>query len=165
DRVTDENAQIRVLDPGSPLLSKPNKITQEYFADWVQERGLYMPRTFDPAYRTVFAMNDKGDAPQDGAVLIAPLGKGVYVYTTFAFFRELPAGNPGAARLFVNLLSATPAAANRPPHPPSGAVRPGASIRGWSPSAAALRYWRFFPAPTSGSLLATAFVFAARGAL
>ena len=124
DRVTDENAQIRVLDPLSPLLAKPNKIGQDDFANWVQERALYMPRTFDPAYRTVFSMNDKGDPPQDGAVLIAPLGKGVYVYTTFAFFRELPAGNPGAARLFVNLLSATPAAANRPPHPPSDAVRP-----------------------------------------
>jgi len=124
DRVTDENASVRVLDPGSPLLAKPNKIGQEDFANWVQERALYMPRTFDPAYRTVFSMNDKGDPPQDGAVLIAPLGKGVYVYTTFAFFRELPAGNPGAARLFVNLLSATPAAANRPPHPPSDSVRP-----------------------------------------
>jgi LmbE family N-acetylglucosaminyl deacetylase len=124
DRVTDENASIRVLDPGSPLLAKPNKIGQEDFANWIQERALYMPRTFDPAYRTVFSMNDKGDPPQDGAVLIAPLGKGVYVYTTFAFFRELPAGNPGAARLFVNLLSATPAAASRPPHPPSDSVRP-----------------------------------------
>jgi LmbE family N-acetylglucosaminyl deacetylase len=124
DRVTDENASVRVLDPGSPLLAKPNKIGQEDFANWVQERALYMPRTFDSAYRTVFSMNDKGDPPQDGAVLIAPLGKGVYVYTTFAFFRELPAGNPGAARLFVNLLSATPAAANRPPHPPSDSVRP-----------------------------------------
>jgi hypothetical protein len=122
--VTDENASVRVLDPGSPLLAKPNKIGQEDFANWIQERALYMPRTFDPAYRTVFSMNDKGDPPQDGAVLIAPLGKGVYVYTTFAFFRELPAGNPGAARLFVNLLSATPAAANRPPHPPSDSVRP-----------------------------------------
>jgi LmbE family N-acetylglucosaminyl deacetylase len=124
DRVTDENASVRVVDPGSPLLAKPNKIGQDDFANWVQERALYMPRTFDPAYRTVFSMNDKGDPPQDGAVLIAPLGKGVYVYTTFAFFRELPAGNPGAARLFVNLLSATPAAANRPPHPPSDSVRP-----------------------------------------
>ena len=124
DRVTDETAQVRVLDPGSPLLSRPNKIGQEDFANWVQERALYMPRTFDPAYRTVFSMNDKGDPPQDGAVLVAAVGKGTYVYTTFAFFRELPAGNPGAARLFVNLLSATPAAANRPPHPPSEPVRP-----------------------------------------
>jgi LmbE family N-acetylglucosaminyl deacetylase len=124
DRVTDENAPVRVLDPGSPLLSKPNRIGPEDFANWVQERALYMPRTFDQAYRTLFSMNDKGDPPQDGAVLIAPLGKGTYVYTTFAFFRELPAGNPGAARLFVNLLSATPAAANRPAPPPSGPVRP-----------------------------------------
>ncbi len=124
DRVTDETAPVRVLDPGSPLLSKPNKIGAEDFADWVQERALYMPRTFDPAYRTLFSMNDKGDTPQDGALLVAAVGKGTYVYTTFAFFRELPAGNPGAARLFVNLLSATPSAANRPPHPPSDSVRP-----------------------------------------
>jgi LmbE family N-acetylglucosaminyl deacetylase len=124
DRVTDENAPVRVLDPGSPLLSKPNKITEGDFADWVQERATYMPRTFDPQYRTVFSINDKGDPPQDAAVLVAPVGKGTYVYTTFAFFRELPAGNPGAARLFVNLLSATHAAANRPQHPPSTPVRP-----------------------------------------
>jgi hypothetical protein len=124
DRVTDENAPVRVLDPGSPLLAKPNKITEGDFADWVQERATYMPRTFDPQYRTVFSINDKGDPPQDAAVLVAPVGKGTYVYTTFAFFRELPAGNPGAARLFVNLLSATQAAANRPQHPPSTPVRP-----------------------------------------
>lgn len=124
DRVTDENAPVRVLDPGSPLLSKPNKITDADFANWVQERATYMPRTFDPEYRTVFSINDKGDPPQDAAVLIAPVGKGTYVYTTFAFFRELPAGNPGAARLFVNLLSATQASATRPQHPPSGPLRP-----------------------------------------
>jgi hypothetical protein len=124
DRVTDENAPVRVIDPGSPLLSHPNRIAAEDFANWVQERALYMPRTFDPAYRTVFSMNDKGDPPQDGAVLVATVGKGTYVYTTFAFFRQLPAGNPGAARLFVNLLSATPAAGHRPPHAPSEPVRP-----------------------------------------
>jgi LmbE family N-acetylglucosaminyl deacetylase len=124
DRVTDENAQVRVLDPGSPLLSRPNKIGAEDFAGWVQERATYMPRTFDKEYRTVFSMNDKGDPPQDAAVLIAPLGKGTYVYTTFAFFRQLPAGNPGAARLFVNLLSANHASAERPTHPPSEPVRP-----------------------------------------
>jgi LmbE family N-acetylglucosaminyl deacetylase len=124
DRVTDENAPVRVTDPGSPLLAHPNKITQEDFADWVQERATYMPRTFDSEYRTVFSMNDKDDPPQDAAVLVAPLGKGTYVYTTLAFFRQLPAGNPGAARLFVNLLSANHAAATRPTHPPSGPVRP-----------------------------------------
>src|SRR6185437_1420300 len=114
DRVTDENAQVRVLDPGSPLLSTPNKIVDADFANWVQERTSYMPRTFDKAYHTVFSMNDKDEPPNDAAVLVAPLGKGTYVYTTFVFFRELPAGNPGAARLFINLLSANQRATSRP---------------------------------------------------
>jgi LmbE family N-acetylglucosaminyl deacetylase len=106
DRVTDESAPVRVIDPGSALLAAPNRITDSDFADWVQERTLYMPRTFDPRYRAVFSMNDPGEPPNDAAVLVAPLGKGAYVYTTFSFFRQLPAGNPGAARLFVNLISA-----------------------------------------------------------
>jgi len=114
DRVIDETADVRILDPSSPLLSAPNKISQADFADWVQERSTYMPRAFDKAYRPVFSMNDKGEPPNDAAVLIAPVGKGTYIYTTFAFFRQLPAGNPGAARLFVNLLSANQRAANRP---------------------------------------------------
>ncbi|HEY4131538.1 MAG TPA: PIG-L family deacetylase [Gemmatimonadaceae bacterium] len=114
DRVTDENAQVRVLDPRSPLLSTPNKIVDADFANWVQERSSYMPRTFDKAYHTVFSMNDKDEPPNDAAVLVAPLGKGTYVYTTFVFFRELPAGNPGAARLFINLLSANQRATARP---------------------------------------------------
>ena len=124
DRVTDETAPVRVVDPGSPLLATPNKIGESDFANWVQERALYMPRTFDKAYRPVFSMNDPGEAPNDAALLLAPIGKGTYVYTTLSFFRQLPAGNPGAARLFINLLSATPAAAHRPPVPASGAVRP-----------------------------------------
>jgi hypothetical protein len=69
-------------------------------------------------------MNDKSEPPNDGAVLVAPVGKGTYVYTTLSFFRQLPAGNPGAARLFINLLSADPRAATRPPTPASGAIRP-----------------------------------------
>lgn len=124
ERVTDESAQVRVLDPGTPLLAAPNKVSDADFANWVQERALYMPSTFDRAYRTVFSMNDKDEKPNDAAVLVAPLGKGAYVYTTFSFFRQLPAGNPGAARLFINLLSATPAAANRPIVPPSTPVKP-----------------------------------------
>lgn len=114
ERVTDEHAQVRVLDPASPLLAAPNKIGDADFANWVQERALYMPSTIDKEYRHVFSMNDPGESPNDAAVLVAPLGKGTYVYTTFSFFRQLPAGNPGAARLFINLLSATPAAASRP---------------------------------------------------
>jgi LmbE family N-acetylglucosaminyl deacetylase len=123
-RVTDEHASVRVLDPASPLLASPNRIVDADFANWVQERTSYMPRDIDPHYRTVFSLNDPNEPPNDAAVLVAPLGKGTYVYTTFSFFRQLPAGNPGAARLFINLLSATPAAANRPPIPPSTVPRP-----------------------------------------
>jgi LmbE family N-acetylglucosaminyl deacetylase len=124
DRVTDEHAVVRVLDPGSPLLSTPNKIRDADFANWVQERSLYMPHTFDPEYRAPFSMNDKNEPPNDAAVLIAPVGKGAYVYTTLSFFRQLPAGNTGAARLFINLLSAGHQAATRPRVPTSGPVRP-----------------------------------------
>ncbi|MDB4878270.1 MAG: LmbE family protein [Gemmatimonadetes bacterium] len=124
DRVTDEHAAVRVLDPGSPLLSAPNKIGDADFANWVQERASYMPHTFDAQYRTVFSMNDKDEAPNDAALLVAPLGKGAYIYTTLSFFRQLPAGNPGAARLFINLLSAGQRAANRPLTPKAGPVRP-----------------------------------------
>ncbi len=123
DRVTDEHAAVRVLDPGSPLVSLPNKIDDADFANWVQERASYMPHTFDKQYRAVFSMNDKDEAPNDAAVLVAPLGKGTYVFTTFSFFRQLPAGNPGAARLFINLLSADQRAAKRPPTT-SAPVRP-----------------------------------------
>ena len=105
-RVTDENAPVRVLDPASPLLSAPNRVTDSDFAGWVQERSLYMPHTFDPHYHAVLAMNDPDEASNDGAILVASLGKGTYVYTTLSFFRQLPAGLPGAARLFVNLLGA-----------------------------------------------------------
>jgi LmbE family N-acetylglucosaminyl deacetylase len=123
-RVTDENAVVRVLDPGSPLLASPNKIVEGDFAHWVQERTLYMPQTFDPQWRRVFSMNDPGEAANDAAVLIAPVGKGTYVFTTFAFFRQLPAGNPGAARLFINLLSADQRSATRPVTPLSTPPRP-----------------------------------------
>ena len=124
DRVTDETAPVRVLDPGSPLLTTPNRIGDSDFAGWVQERSLYMPRTFDSRYRALLSMNDKNEPPNDAAVLVAPVGRGAYVYTTLSFFRQLPAGNPGAARLFINLLSADRRAATRPPTPRSGTIRP-----------------------------------------
>jgi LmbE family N-acetylglucosaminyl deacetylase len=114
DRVTDETAPVRVLDAGSPLLAQPNKIAAEDFNGWVQERSLYMPRTFDAQWRALFSMNDPNEPPNDGAVLVAPVGTGVYVYTTMSFFRQLPAGHPGAAKLFINLLSADSRAAMRP---------------------------------------------------
>ncbi|HEX7939776.1 MAG TPA: hypothetical protein VF483_12390, partial [Gemmatimonadaceae bacterium] len=83
-----------------------NKIGTSDFDGWVQERSLYMPRTFDPNYRTLLSMHDANEPANKGAVLIAPMGDGLYIYSTLSFFRQLPAGVPGGARLFVNLLSA-----------------------------------------------------------
>jgi len=106
DRVTQEGAPVRMLDAGARMLRWPNPITEADFAGWVQERALYMPRTFDERYVPLLEMNDPGEPPNRGALLVTPVGQGTYVYTTLSFFRQLPAGNPGAARLFVNLLCA-----------------------------------------------------------
>ena len=105
DRVTEENAPVTVLDPASRVFQLPNRITSVDYEGWVQERALYMPHTFDPAYHPLLAMNDSGEQPNRGAILLAPYGKGMYVYTTLAFFRQLPSGVSGGARLFVNLLA------------------------------------------------------------
>jgi len=104
-RVTDEDAKITVLDPLNPVLSYPNKITQDDFNGWVQERGLYYVGDVDPNYKTPLRMNDPGEAPNDGALITGTYGEGRFVYTSLAFFRQLPAGVPGAYRLFINLLS------------------------------------------------------------
>jgi LmbE family N-acetylglucosaminyl deacetylase len=106
ERVTVEEAPVRILDDDAPLLRTPNRITSRDFDGWVQERGLYMPSTFDERYHPLLELNDPGEPANRGALLVAPYGRGVYVYTTLAFFRQLPAGVPGAARLFVNLLGA-----------------------------------------------------------
>jgi len=106
DRVTDEGATVTIDAPAARELTAPNRIAPSDFAAWVQERSLYMPRTFDLAYRSLISMNDTGELPNKGGVLIAPLGDGLYIYTSLSFFRQLPAGIPGGARLFVNLLSA-----------------------------------------------------------
>ena len=106
DRVTHEDAAVTILDANAAPLRSPNRITQADFDGWVQERSLYMPRTFDERYRPVIGISDPGEPLNRGGILVAPLGRGTYVYTTLAFFRQLPAGVPGAARLFVNLLSA-----------------------------------------------------------
>jgi hypothetical protein len=105
DRVTDENAPVKVLRPDSPLLSAPNRIGDPDWRGWVQERALYMPHTFASQYESLLSMNDPGEPPNAGALLVAPYGRGRYVYTTLALFRQLPAGVPGGARLFVNLLA------------------------------------------------------------
>lgn len=104
-RVTDEAAQVRILTPNHPVLNTPNKITQADFNGWVQERGLYFPSEWDPKYDAILSMNDAGADPSDGSLLVASHGKGYYIYTGISFFRELPAGVPGAYRLFANLLS------------------------------------------------------------
>lgn len=105
DRVTDENAPVQFTDPKDPVLHYPNEITTTDFNGWVQERGLYYTVDADKAYDRPFRMNDKGEAPLDGSTLVAHYGKGCYVYTGLSFFRQLPAGVPGAYRLFVNLIS------------------------------------------------------------
>ncbi|OYV72244.1 MAG: hypothetical protein B7Z72_05195 [Gemmatimonadetes bacterium 21-71-4] len=84
----------------------------------MQERSSYMPRAFDPRYHAILSMHDTGEPPNDAGILVAAVGKGTFVYATLTFFRQLPAGNPGAARLFVNLLSARPSAAQGPNHQP-----------------------------------------------
>jgi hypothetical protein len=106
DRVTDENAAVTFLQPDDAVMHYPNEITSADFSGWVQERGLYFPANIDKAYKKLFSMNDKGESPLDGSTIMAQYGKGRYVYTGLAFFRELPAGVPGAYRLFVNLISA-----------------------------------------------------------
>lgn len=105
DRVTDENAKVKLLAKNNSLLNFPNKITENDFNGWVQERGLYFPDEWDQAYTPVLEMNDKGETPKKGSLLIAQYGKGNYIYTGLSFFRELPAGVPGAFKLFANMLS------------------------------------------------------------
>jgi hypothetical protein len=85
-------------------LNSPNKITQADFNGWVQERSSYMPSTFDSHYKTMLAMNDSGEPVNRAAILAAPYGRGAYIYVTLALFRQLPAGVPGGARIFANLL-------------------------------------------------------------
>lgn len=105
DRVTDEFAEVQILDATHPVLNYPNKITENDFKGWVQERGLYFPESWSKEYTPIFSMNDKGETPKKGSLLIAKYGKGNYIYTGLSFFRELPAGVSGAYKLFVNLLS------------------------------------------------------------
>lgn len=106
-RITDENAAVKFLKPNDPLLNWPNKITPSDFKGWVQERGLYYWTQFDPKYTPLLGMNDPGEPELDGGLVYTRYGKGVYIYSGLAFFRQLPEGVPGAYRLFVNLLSAS----------------------------------------------------------
>ncbi|MFL6537951.1 MAG: PIG-L family deacetylase [Chthoniobacterales bacterium] len=105
DRVTDETAEMRILAPDHPVLNMPNKITADDFKGWVQERGLYFPNKWDSHWTPVLSCNDPNEPPRDGGLLVAKYGKGWFVYTGYSWFRELPAGVPGAYRLFANLVS------------------------------------------------------------
>ena len=105
DRVTDENAPVTVLDSTARVLRSPNRLGSADWEGWVQERGLYFARTWAPEYRTVLEMHDPGEPYLEGGLLIAMVGKGTWVYTGLSFFRQLPAGVPGAYRLFANLLA------------------------------------------------------------
>ncbi len=105
DRVTDEFSQVDFLAPNHAVLNKPNKITQDDFEGWVQERGLYFPNKWDDKFTPILGMHDKDYPQTKGSLLVAPHGKGHYIYTGLSFFRELPAGVPGAYRLFTNLIS------------------------------------------------------------
>jgi LmbE family N-acetylglucosaminyl deacetylase len=105
DRVTDENAAMTFLAPEHPALNTPNKITAADFTGWVQERGIYFPNEWDEHFTPILACGDPGEASLKGGLLVAKYGKGYYVYTGLVFFRELPAGVPGAYRLFANLVS------------------------------------------------------------
>lgn len=105
-RVTLEDAEVRVIDPSSRLLIWPNRIIDDDWKTWVQERGLYMPSEIDPRYRTPLAMNDPGEPENRGAILDATVGKGRYIYTSLSLFRQVPGGVPGGVRLLLNLVSA-----------------------------------------------------------
>jgi LmbE family N-acetylglucosaminyl deacetylase len=105
DRVTLEDAPVTFLQPKSPLLHFPNRITQKDFADWVQERGLYFPKEWDSHYLAVLSTNDPGEPPLKGGLLVAPYGRGNYIYTSYVWYRQLRAGLPGGYRMFANLIS------------------------------------------------------------
>ncbi|MCC2548147.1 PIG-L family deacetylase [Hymenobacter sp. BT175] len=104
DRVTVENAPVTFLKPQHPLLNVPNKITSKDFEGWQQEQGLYYPSSWDPKYQTIISSQDPGEKAKESAILVADYGKGHYIYTGLSFFRELPAGVPGAYRLFTNMI-------------------------------------------------------------
>ncbi len=105
DRITVEGSKVKILNPNHPVLNYPNKINENDFDDWVQERGLYFPGNWSEEYETIISAHDPGEKPLDGGLLIAKYGKGYYIYSGLSWFRELPAGVPGAYRLFVNMIS------------------------------------------------------------
>lgn len=106
-RVTDENAKVTILEPNNPIFNFPNKITDKDFENWVQERNLYALSNLDANYKSLLESHDAGEAENKGGLVVAEIGKGKYIYCSYAFFRQLPAGNAGAYRIFANLLSSS----------------------------------------------------------
>jgi LmbE family N-acetylglucosaminyl deacetylase len=104
-RVTEEDAPVRFIQPSNPVLHFPNEITDKDFEGWIQERGIYFAQRIDPRYQTILSMRDSGEPEQNGSLIIGNYGKGYFTYTGLVFFRELPAGVPGAYRLLANLIS------------------------------------------------------------
>jgi len=104
-RVTDETAPVRILAPNHPVFTFPNRITEADFGNWVQERNLYAFTTFDMRYTPLLETFDRGEMPQRSGELYAQVGQGQYLYTSYSWFRQLPAGVPGAYRQFANLIS------------------------------------------------------------
>jgi len=114
DRITVEDSPVRILDPGNPVFSRPNKISEADFRGWLQERGLYFMNSWDPRYKALLSGSDPGEDAKNGGMLYARYGKGHYIYTGCSWFRQLPAGVPGAFRIFANMLSlGSPEAAKR----------------------------------------------------
>jgi hypothetical protein len=101
-----EEAPVEILAPQDQVFHYPNTITARDFDGWVQERGLYFMSSWDEHFDALLSCHDPGEDAQKGGLLKAKYGKGIYIYTGYAFFRQLPAGVPGAVRLYVNLLSA-----------------------------------------------------------
>jgi LmbE family N-acetylglucosaminyl deacetylase len=113
-RVTEEEAPVQFLLPSNSVLHFPNELSEKDFEGWVQERGIYFAQHTDPRYQAVFSMHDSGEAEQNGSLIIGNYGKGYFTYTGLVFFRELPAGVPGAYRLFANLIGLNQSRDNKP---------------------------------------------------
>ncbi len=105
DRITVEESPIRILDPTNPIFNTPNRISLDDFDGWVQERGLYFMNSWDSGYSALLSGNDPGEEPKSGGMLMTQYGKGYYIYTAYAWFRQLPAAVPGAFRIFANMIS------------------------------------------------------------
>jgi len=105
NRVSQENAPVRIINSKHPALNYPNKISLKDFNGWVQERGLYFPNSWSNDFETIISSNDKGESPNNGGILISKVGEGYFVYTSYSWFRQLPAGVSGAYKIFTNLIS------------------------------------------------------------